>query len=130
MKVNAQFVASQGLWVQFDQRDADLKEREWFAAEMLKKREAENTAQLHQIANDALHHVFTDCISTYKKGDLHALAMALGLSNQGTNSELSSHIQAHFDTNQDLQENPRYSGLFICGSQKKMCTDMGTDHCG
>ena len=57
MKVNARFVASQGLQAQFDQRDADLKECERVAAEKLKKREAENTAQLHQIANDALHPV-------------------------------------------------------------------------
>jgi len=128
MKVNARFVTSQELREQFNQRDAGLKEREQVTAEKLKKKEAETTAQLCQIENDALHRTFTGRISAYKKGDLRALAKALSLSSDGKNAELLSRIQAHFDTNQDVQENPRYSGLFIHGSQKKACMDRDADH--
>ena len=128
MKVNACFVASRDLRAQFNQRDTELKEREEATAEKLKKKEAEMIAQHCQIVDDALHRTFTGRILTYKKGDLCALAMALGLSQTGTNLELSSRIQAHFDTNKDLQEHPRYSGLFIRGSQKKMCAGGDADH--
>jgi hypothetical protein len=75
-----------------------------------------------------IRHLLVKYLSAYKKADLQALAMALGLPNEGKNLELSSRIQAHLDTNQDLQENPRFSGLFIHGSQRKMCVDRGANH--
>jgi hypothetical protein len=46
------------------------------------------------------------------KDDLKALMKALGLSDQGTNGKLQSHIDEHFTANPELQNNVRFLGLF------------------
>ena len=49
---------------------------------------------------------------TYRKNDLRALAIALSLSDKGTNAELLSCIQNSFEQNPDLKQNLQFSGLF------------------
>ena len=49
---------------------------------------------------------------SYKKGDLRALALALSISDKGTNSELLSRIDDCFHAKPDLKINSRFSGLF------------------
>ena len=44
-------------------------------------------------------------MARYKKCDLQALAVALSISDKGTNSELLTHIQNTFEENPDLKWN-------------------------
>jgi len=55
---------------------------------------------------------FIGWISSYKKGDLHMLAIALVLSDKGTNAELMSWIKDYLDQHPELQSNQRFSSLF------------------
>jgi hypothetical protein len=59
-----------------------------------------------------MNRIFISRLSSYKKGDLRALAVALMLSDKGTNAELMSWIKNHLDQHPDLQNNQRFSGLF------------------
>jgi len=56
--------------------------------------------------------IFVSQLLSYKKGDLHALAVVLTLSDKGTNVELMSRIKDHLDQHPELQSNLRFSGLF------------------
>jgi hypothetical protein len=56
--------------------------------------------------------IFISRLSSYKKGDLRALAVALALSDKGTNTELISQIKNNLDQHPELQSNQRFSGLF------------------
>jgi len=56
--------------------------------------------------------IFIGRLSSYKKGDLWALAIALVLSDKGTNTELISQIKDHLDQHPELQSNQRFFGLF------------------
>ncbi|KAH9007832.1 hypothetical protein EDB85DRAFT_1901722 [Lactarius pseudohatsudake] len=111
-KIKARFVTSRDLRLEFDQEEVERKEHEHAAAEKDKKKEAENAAQALQIADDALNHDFTGRLATYKKDDLRALAIAISMSDKGTNSELQARILDHFQRQPDLQRNSRFSGLF------------------
>ena len=82
------------------------------AAEKEKRKEAEDAENTHQIAEDALNRDFTGRMAAYKKCDLRALAVALSLSDKGTNAELQSRIQNRFEESPDLKRNSRFSGLF------------------
>ena len=64
------------------------------------------------MADDALNRDFTGHLMSYKKDNLQALAIALSISNKGTNSELLSRIEDCFKTNTNLKNNSRFSGLF------------------
>lgn len=48
----------------------------------------------------------------YKKCNLWALAVALSISDKGTNNELLSCTQNCFEENPDLKQNSQFSGLF------------------
>jgi hypothetical protein len=61
---------------------------------------------------DGMNRIFISQLSSYKKGDLRTLAVALALSDKGTNAELMSQIKAHLDQHLELQSNQRFSGLF------------------
>ena len=70
------------------------------------------------MADDALNQDFTGQLASYKKDDLKALAIALGLSdNNGTNTQLLSRIEDHFKAHPELKKNSRFSGLFNRASQ-------------
>jgi hypothetical protein len=75
-----------------------------------------------QIADDALNCDFTGHLAAYKKGDLKALAIAIGVSDKGANGEPLARILEHFKQHLNLQHNPRFRGLFnksICAPQRK-----------
>ena len=74
----------------FGEEDAALKEHDHIAEERQKQKEIETAEHEHHVADHASNHVFTSRMSSYKKNDFWALAMALGLSDKGTNMELSS----------------------------------------
>jgi hypothetical protein len=61
---------------------------------------------------DSINRIFVGRLSSYKKGDLRALAIALRLSDKGMNAELMSWIKDHLDQHPGLQSNQRFSGLF------------------
>ena len=111
-KIKARFVTSRMLRVEFDQEEAKRQEHEQLAAEKEKRKEAEDAENSRQIAEDALNRDFTGRMAGYKKCDLRALAVALSISDKGTNAELVSRIQNSFDANPDLKRNSRFSGLF------------------
>jgi hypothetical protein len=112
-KIKACFVTSRALRSEFDQEEAERKEREHAAAEKDKRKEleAENVEHAGQIADDALNRDFTGRMAAYKKVNLRALAIAIGVSDKGTNAELLSRIEDHFEQHPDSKFNSR-SGLF------------------
>ena len=91
--------------MEFDQEEAKQQEHEQLAAEKEKQKEAEDAENSHQIAKDALNQDFTGRMAGYKKCNLQALAVALSISNKGTNAELVSCIHNSFDANPDLKRN-------------------------
>jgi hypothetical protein len=74
-----------------------------------------------------MNRIFIGQISSYKKGDLHALAVALVLSDKGTNAELMSRIKDHLDQHPELQSNQRFSGLFLKPNQPTQDINMLTN---
>jgi hypothetical protein len=82
------------------------------AAERQRQKDADAAEQDQQVVQDSINRIFIGQISSYKKGDLHALAVALVLSDKGTNAELMSQIKDHLDQHPELQSNQRFSGLF------------------
>ena len=111
-KVKARFVTSKALRLEFEQEEAEREERERVAAEKEKRKEAEDAENTRQIAEDALNRDFTGRMAGDKKCDLRALAVALSISDKGTNAELLTRIQNTFEENPDLKRNSRFSGLF------------------
>jgi hypothetical protein len=91
-----------------------------------RQKEAETALQECQVTDDASNREFTGWISSYKKNDLWALSIALGISDKGTNAELSSQIKDHFNQHSDTWENPRFAGLIVtnCTSQKSSATQL------
>ena len=65
-----------------------------------------------QIADDTLNRDFTGWMAAYRKVDLRALAIAIGVSDKGTNAELLAWIEDHFKQHPDLKLNSRFLGLF------------------
>ena len=49
-----------------------------------------------------MNRIFIGWISSYKKGDLCVLAVALVLSDKGTNAKLMSRIKDHLDQHPEL----------------------------
>ena len=119
-KVKAHFVTSRDLHERFGEEDAALKEHDRIAEERQKQKEVETAEHERCVADHALNRVFTGRMSSYKKNDFRALAIALGLSDKGTNTELSSRIKGHLDQHPDLHSNPRFAGLYATG--KHTCT--------
>ena len=111
-KVKACFVTSKALCLEFEQEEAEREEHGRVAAEKEKRKEAEDAENTRQIAEDALNRDFTGRMAGYKKCDLRALAVALSISDKGTNSELLTRIQNTFEENPDLKQNSQFSGLF------------------
>ena len=71
-----------------------------------------------------MNRIFIGRLSSYKKGDLCALAVVLALSDKGTNAELMSRIKAHLDQHLELQSNQRFSGLFPKQNRPTQETNM------
>ncbi|KAH9042122.1 hypothetical protein EDB85DRAFT_1886119 [Lactarius pseudohatsudake] len=93
-----------------DKEEAERHEREHAAAERDKKK-AEDAEHARRIADDALNRVFTGRLGTYKKDDLRALAIAVAVSDKGTNAELLARIEDQFEQYRDLKYNSRFSGI-------------------
>ena len=111
-KIKARFVTSRDLRAQFNQDDAERQERVEATAERQRQKEADAAEQDQQVVEDAMNQIFVGQLSSYKKGDLRALAVALALSDKGTNAELISRIKTNLDQHPELQSNQRFSGLF------------------
>ena len=57
---------------------------------------------------------FVDPLSSYKrKDDLVALSGALGLKTAATIHELITQIKSHLNVHPEVQQNARFSGLFL-----------------
>ncbi|KAH9002590.1 hypothetical protein EDB86DRAFT_181108 [Lactarius hatsudake] len=104
-------VTSRTLRSEPDEEEAERSEREQAAAERNKKK-AEDAEHARRIADDALNRVFTGRLGTYKKDDLRALAIAVAVSDKGTNAELLARIEDQFEQYRDLKYNSRFSGIF------------------
>jgi hypothetical protein len=105
-------LTSRNLRAEFDLEDTARKERERVIEEKDKQKEAESAECARKVADDSLNRIFTGRITSYKKDDLRALAIALSISDKGTNNDLSARINNHFQANPDLQRNSRFLGLF------------------
>jgi hypothetical protein len=69
------------------------------------------SSQLHLTITVA--NLLQDPLSSYKrKDDLVTLCGALGLKMTGTVNELATQLKSHLSTHPELQQNPRFSGLF------------------
>jgi len=112
-KIKARWVTSDENRALFEAEEAERIEKEQVAAEKRRQKEAETALHERQVADDALHREFTGRISSYKKNDLQALSIALGISDKGTNVELTTWIRDHFDQHPESWENPRFSGLTV-----------------
>ena len=88
------------------------KERERVVAQKEKEKEAETSERNRRVVADALDGNFPGQMSAYKKDDHRALAWALGLSDKGTDNELTVQTEEAFKTHLGLQKNSRFSGLF------------------
>ena len=111
-KIKAHFVTSKALRLKFNQEEADQQERKLAAMEKGKRKEAEDAEHAQQIADDVLNQNFTGQMVAYKKDNLSALAIAIGVPDKGTNTELLARIEGHFEQHPDLKHNLRFSGLF------------------
>jgi len=60
------------------------------AAVQQRQKEADAAEQDQQVVKDSMNQIFIGQISSYKKGNLHALAVVLMLSDKETNAELTS----------------------------------------
>ena len=98
-KIKARFLTGANLRAEFERLDAERQEQELVAAEKEKQKEAENAERAVRVADDALNRDFTGRLTSYKKDDLRALAIALSISDKGTNVELLSRIEDCFKTN-------------------------------
>jgi len=59
-------------------------------------------------------HTFPEPLSFYKrKDDLVALSGVLSLKTSGTVSELSTQLKVHLSVHSEIQQNSRFSGLFL-----------------
>ena len=122
-KIKARFLTGANLRAEFERQDAERQEQEHVAAEKEKQKEAENVERAQRVANDALNRDFEGRLTSYKKDDLRALAIALSVSDKGTNGELLSRIEDCFKKNPDLKNNSRFSSLF---SKRRKVTVAGT----
>ncbi len=78
------------------------------------REEQERLAQERRVAErDTM--VFTGAITSKNKSQLKDLAWALGLTMDGTNAELQTRINAHFDSNPEKREHPQFIGIFQRG---------------
>jgi hypothetical protein len=119
-KIKARFLTGANLRAEFERQDAERREQEHVAAEKEKQKEAESAERAQRVAADALNRDFAGRLTSYKKDDLRALAIALSISDKGTNAELLSRIEDCFKTNHNLKNNSRFSGLF--SKQRKVTT--------
>jgi len=127
-KIKARWVTSDENRALFEAEKAERIEKEQVAAEKRRQKEAETALHERQVADDALHREFTGRISSYKKNDLRALSIALGISDKGTNVELTTQIRDHFDQHPESWENPRFSRLIVTtrASQKGHAATQAT----
>jgi hypothetical protein len=113
-KIKARFLTSRALRAEFDREDAERLENEQRTVEKNKQRELERVEATKWIQREGCERVFFGSMSSYKKDDLQALALALDISGTGTKEELKAHITMKFDTSPELKEHHRFQGLFNC----------------
>ena len=104
-KIKARFLTSRDLRAEFEQEDAERQEQERVTAEKNKQKEAMNAESARCVADDAANRAFSGHISSYKKDDLRALALALGLSDEGGKKDLTTRIEEKFASEPDLKKN-------------------------
>ncbi|PPQ86166.1 hypothetical protein CVT26_002878 [Gymnopilus dilepis] len=111
-KIKSRFLTSRNLRAEFDREDAERQERERVAEERNRQKEAANAESARRVAHDAANRYFFGRISSYKKDDLRALALALGVSDEGHNKDIRARIEEKFNSEPDLANNERFAGLF------------------
>ncbi|KAF5325486.1 hypothetical protein D9619_009916 [Psilocybe cf. subviscida] len=119
-KIKARFVTLRELQDIFDQQDLEQQEREQADAEKSRRKEETNAQTARRVADDAANGKFLGRLSSYKKDDLRALALALGLADQGDKKEITARIEAKFGNAPELKTNERYKGLFDLVRRRKI----------
>ena len=76
------------LHAEFDQEEKEQAEQEHIATEKDKQKAVDTVQHTCHIAEDVLNRLFMGRLSSYKKDDLRALAIALSLNNKNTNNAL------------------------------------------
>jgi hypothetical protein len=98
--------------------------REQAAAEKNRQKEETNAQTARRVADDAANRKFSGRLSSYKKDDLRALALALGLSDQGDKKEITARIEGMFGGTPDLKTNEWYKGLFEVVRRRKTAQEI------
>jgi hypothetical protein len=77
-----------------------------------KKQDAQTEMHVRRAQEGRAGMTFTGALNSQKRPTLQNIAWSLQLSEDGTRDELINRIKTHFDSNQHLCEDVRYSGLF------------------
>jgi hypothetical protein len=119
------------LHAEFEREEVERSECECVMAEKEKQKDATTAEREQHIGSDALNRRFNGWISSYKKDDLRALALALSISDKGTNNDLVARIKDAFKTQPNLQKNSRFLGIFECPSDchRPHMENRCSDHC-
>ena len=83
------------------------------------RRTEEETARQTRRQQMGESEIFSGSLSSKKKADLQDIAHALHLPMDKTNAELIASIGDHLKTHPELQDNPRFTGLFLRRGQKR-----------
>src|SRR5438477_12821905 len=77
------------------------------------KKTAQDAARAVRILADTASRLFVDSLTSYKrKDDLIMLAGVLQIPTTGTVADLTARINAHLEAHLELEQNPRFTGLF------------------
>ncbi|GJJ10781.1 hypothetical protein Clacol_005009 [Clathrus columnatus] len=104
-KVKAQFITLPDLKAAFNKQDEELHAQEQIDAEKQAQKNANKAALQAKVTGDAKSRL-------QEKVDLIMITCALGLSQDGTISELTNQIKSHLELHPDLHTDPRFTGLF------------------
>ena len=126
-KIKARFLTSRGLRAEFKREDAERKERERLAEEKNKQKEVEKAETARRILSDSRDRIFAGSLTSYKKDDLQALALALELSDNGTKDDLKTRISEKFEDDLNLKQNSRFFGLFNKSRRRANVPNDGND---
>lgn len=126
-KIQGTFFTSRSYRAEFDREDAERREREHLAGEKNKQKEAEKAETARRILSDSRDRIFVGNLTSYKKDDLQALALALQLSDDGTKDDLKMRISEKFENDSNLKQNPRFNGLFNKSRRRASGPDDAND---
>ncbi len=80
-----------------------------------------------RILSDSRDRIFAGSLTSYKKDDLQALALALQLSDNGTKDDLKTRINEKSEDDLNLKQNPWFFGLFNKSRRRANVPNDGND---